>query len=937
MINFLKGFLIIIISIFLYWSFSFWLKDYNEFINTLKKLDYNTESISNQKAISRFDMTRIINLSDCYDCTLPSTDIKSKLNIDWWNNFKVWIWKNFEEVSFENTNYNWKDYYYCVSYAAFKNYVNWYPKTTSPFCPWKFCWTNNTTIAEFIQVLVNILWTYLYDKYSLNWYEVKNWLSTLDKNSYEYKYFNINDLNIIGQWVSKCWNNICNLWSLDEFNVYIKYCTFNVQSCNFMEFDKAKNWDWPVAELNILYSQWIWDINTINSLDLDKPVDGNMLLDNVFKVSTKNSCTFDFDYDKDGINNYDDTCPYWYNPNQKDTDKDGIWDVCDDDIDWDTIKNPIWIVDFNWNINVQLYPENKDNCLFVQNTEQRDQNTNKVWDSCEDTNIIAIKIWADKLFWQPPLSISFWSEFVWIDTVRWDFWDWNYWDWKNPSHTYLSPWKYTVTAYWYWPSQQIVSANLTLTVWVSQELLVWFQIKWSPTYGNSPLKTKLSSDWKWDISYVDWYIITWTQRLNISDSIDKVFDKPWKYEILANAYRWNSYVASSQLNIWVWADYWSSIYSDKLNVSIWEDINISTIKSWFLESDVDFVVWDFWDWSNFTSESLNISKRYTTFWGKIIKQKIYLKDDTVLTNVLTVFVKDSNSLLGKKWSSLNVVPLVQDIWKNLNFTLKLDGISLIEIDSVVWDFWDWNINSYKSDIWNYLTASYYYNKPWIYTVKSIIYLKNWESFVTAVTVYIKWIDICLWDISNLKCDMDKDGVVDICDDDIDWDTVKNFLWLIKFQSSDCKITNDNIDIWVFNQQKLLAIKWWKIDNCSFMPNQDQSDVNINWVWDICENSLLIAEDTDRDWISDDSDACDEIPENYNWIQDQDWCPEVSQLQQWPSFVQSVNCNQCPCHYGDFWSQLWPWDEVRAVLYDKSWQKIYKYSDTKTISEIDIKK
>jgi len=53
------------------------------------------------------------------------------------------------------------------------------------------------------------------------------------------------------------------------------------------------------------------------------------------------SCAFDNDYDCDGIVNSKESCPYNYNPQQKDTDKDGIADVCDDDIDNDKIKNPI--------------------------------------------------------------------------------------------------------------------------------------------------------------------------------------------------------------------------------------------------------------------------------------------------------------------------------------------------------------------------------------------------------------------------------------------------------------------------------------------------------------------------------------------------------------------------------------------------------------------
>jgi len=70
------------------------------------------------------------------------------------------------------------------------------------------------------------------------------------------------------------------------------------------------------------------------------------------------------DTDWDWIDNWIDNCVDVYNPLQKDSDADWVWDLCSD-VDWDWI---IWI---------------KDNCPTISNVDQKDINLNWIWDVCE--------------------------------------------------------------------------------------------------------------------------------------------------------------------------------------------------------------------------------------------------------------------------------------------------------------------------------------------------------------------------------------------------------------------------------------------------------------------------------------------------------------------------------------------------------------------------
>ena len=72
------------------------------------------------------------------------------------------------------------------------------------------------------------------------------------------------------------------------------------------------------------------------------------------------------DTDNDGIFDVDDNCPLVVNPDQLDSNNDGIGDACSGDTDEDGIIDAL------------------DNCVFIQNPNQEDENDDGIGDACSD-------------------------------------------------------------------------------------------------------------------------------------------------------------------------------------------------------------------------------------------------------------------------------------------------------------------------------------------------------------------------------------------------------------------------------------------------------------------------------------------------------------------------------------------------------------------------
>lgn len=128
-----------------------------------------------------------------------------------------------------------------------------YPLQTSPLCSGNFCGQRNVNKGEFYQTLVNLLANKVASKYQIPRKEIKTWLSTLSKSSYEYKTFDSDEIKAI----TTSTNTSSPAKSASELHLYLKYCMFNPAQCGFSSFPSIGKGVWPLAQMNLLIKEGI--------------------------------------------------------------------------------------------------------------------------------------------------------------------------------------------------------------------------------------------------------------------------------------------------------------------------------------------------------------------------------------------------------------------------------------------------------------------------------------------------------------------------------------------------------------------------------------------------------------------------------------------------------------------------------------------------------
>ena len=834
-----------VITKILIWIFSLftcffvhWFADYNDFLDNLRLLWIDVDSILTSKSIDRYELTRLLNWVNCKDCINPDSKTQYTYSAQRRNNFANQDGSAFGDISYLWWNYKWQSYYYCVAYVWDNSWMRWYPSGVSPICNWKFCGTRTTTVGEFLQVVLNIADQYVYKKYLVDWSKVKSWMDSLPKWSYADTYLTNQEKSIINQYAAE--NRQWVLPTEESLQPYIKYCMFNLDECGMQSFWVVWQWYWPVAELNILYDNNIVEYEKFEDGQTNQLVDGKYVLETLYNLFQIIDCSFNYDYDCDSIKNKNDNCPNDYNPHQTDTDHDWIWDVCDDDIDWDGVHNPIWIVDDLWNVIISKYKKWMDNCLFTANTKQTDSNQNWFGDACdnEKTNLW-MYIKTSNIKSTAPATVEFQAVTQW--EVKWDihrkFWDWSTAQWRKVSHTFTEFWLYTVQATAEWNLNN-AKASTTIFIWKNPVTNYALQINTNKQKINAWEDITFSLNRQWDFdnfqrSFDGWTIV---EKSNSSD-ITKVFKEDWTYMVTVKWFKDGKIVAVANTIIWVGkTSYWTKLNLSTVNPKKWEKLVINTKLEWFSAWDIANISRDFWN-QKISNNNTTIQYTYEKEWIYVIMQTITLKDWSILENFATIYVNDPN--INNSYAiQTELDHLVANSTDKIGFTIKQTS-AIPTATLVLNNYWDWYSDKTYKEL-NIRPKAFSHNYvPGIYNPQNTIYIDDCISLNTQSTIVIQNEDICLkayldGTLNQFKWDLDKDWIPDICDDDIDWDWLPNLIWIVQKDNSDFSIDENNTNIQLVKLHKGIC----QLDNCPTISNEKQLDLNNNWRWDSCDEINL---------------------------------------------------------------------------------------------------
>ena len=839
---------------FLFLSFGFTVN--SEFLDRLTEIWLDIATFSNKNSISRYEVTRLLNAANCEDCIQAPFWMQQRYTKPYREKFSAIDGKDFDDINYQSAVRNKKSYYYCVAYVWDNWYMAGYPSTSNK-CQWKFCGQDMITVSEFYQTVLNIIQDQVRSNYPIDWRAVKSRLKWLKSNSIQMKVLNQTNITAINKADSKSKFAQTN----EEFQAWLKYCMYNLSACSFQPFGIIWTWYWPVSELNILYKEWVISAEDAENAAKNFNMKWEVALQILEKVySNFASCSFDVDYDCDGIPNGQDNCPYVYNVNQYDLDWDGIGNVCDDDVDWDGNKNPVWIVDDNNNIIISL----RDNDL-----DKEPLGDWIPWFS------FFINVDNFSKWFPTKVAFSYISDGD-IDTIERDFGDGQ----KQTTsankvvHTFQSSGVFTIKAIaksknW---GQAFAMTKVFIATPQSENYLLNISPKfsfknWKVEYTFTPLYSGDMDSILRSVNGGD------EKSLKVSDKFKTLITQDGEYVVSAKWYKNWILKAVAMLSF---VQDWSPSLAT-MNITKWdlrEESSVATNLIWITRNNIERI--DINRGNNTTnSRNLKQSHVYDNWWVQTIQQNVVLNDWRMLFSVATITIQNplmtQSYAINLDWKDLSFEP-------NKNLDLKLNTFPKTSVLSL--------FTSYQVGQKNYLirpdlsriVLDYAYTSAGDELLTNSVEINRCVALTNQWTIHVKSVDVCkealkTWTLSKYKCDMDGDGIPDICDDDIDGDGVKNLIGLIKFENPDCSIDERNINPEILKSQIWVC----SLDNCPFSVNLQQEDINNNWIGDVCEDMIarllqissgdsntlyqFSMKDKDGDGIPDEEDECVDVPWN----------------------------------------------------------------------------
>lgn len=865
-----------------------------------------------QASVTRFEFVRQLQESQCSSCY----DAKSSITEDDWNDFR-----SDPRLGLDDIWYGEGEYYTCVAQTVSQDLMQWYPRTTSPFCPGKFCGNANTIAIDAAEAVIALMREQIARSEKL---PVNSILVTQQENPF----LTVNQLQLLSELKKRCEVWVCTVQSDAELQLVMNRWNQSTVSAPYAE---SRWWRIQVLLRRIGVERW-W-VSSLQALQQNQIDDLLSPISRTFGCSEVSEWDDNqIDSDSDGIVDHLDLCPRSYDPLQRDQDADSIGDVCDDDVDGDGESNVLWVIDYQWRIDQAklLLGDDTSPWSVVQST--------KVELNIEPVVIVP---WASTVIT------------VWEDEAI-DYGDW--FQWRQVVRPYLSVGRYAIAVWW-----EVVQLLVT-----DNDTSVWGKIQWWPLVQLEWETSELGVTVVWEtIDRVEWQREWWSEVVTPDTRITIELTGIGVYPVEARLLNleWELIGVLQTTLEWAWPRSWLWTQIDgPVVVDSWEEVSFTTNRDGWGVYDVRYVnryVNDIFKQKVFGDDSR--STKFLLPGVYEIVQEVYFSDRTKVphTNTLLITVEwDPQVVVALDapqqiilWETL----LVEVVFSQWRFE-DLQNRQWI-IDTVVTDREGDRLEVVPQELWT-ITIWWWWSDQY----EQPIYLQQQVQVVAD--------DLCLT-IWAYRCDMDNDGISDVCDSDIDGDEIENPLWLLIAENEDCSIDSEIINERIYRE----TVGRNGVDVCPFVWDSEQQDSDDDGVWDSCTQILqweICYDKQDNDWDTDidcDDDDCKDLPvckEDESWweewgnddgsdsdgdgvLDSEDACPSVAWSwwcpllpssegsgdpvwwQQW-SQILNPPCTTCPCPTVDRTADLWRGDQVRALLYDESWVILYRHSQPYPIDE-----